>query len=159
MTLHADSGGRARTLHAAPCTPAVVTRERAGPLPEVRDEAAARRSPPRPAASTRTTATKASTTSITEGTSTTIGSPRGSRRGHEHHDAAATASMLATPGATQGHEHPARHAAAGGIEWEDDMVEVNKITTPANMRWKLVDRSTGAAERTRSIGSSPWATG
>ena len=37
-----------------------------------------------------------------------------------------------------------RHAAAGGIEWEDDMVEVNRITTPANMRWKLIDRSTGA---------------
>jgi len=32
----------------------------------------------------------------------------------------------------------------GGIEWEDDMVEVNKITTPANMRWKLIDRTTGA---------------
>jgi FtsP/CotA-like multicopper oxidase with cupredoxin domain len=26
----------------------------------------------------------------------------------------------------------------------NDMVEVNKITTPANMRWMLVDRSTGA---------------
>ena len=36
------------------------------------------------------------------------------------------------------------HAAAGGIEWEDDMVEVNRITTPANMRWKLIDRTTGA---------------
>ena len=24
------------------------------------------------------------------------------------------------------------------------MVEVNRLTTPANMRWKLVDRSTGA---------------
>ena len=35
------------------------------------------------------------------------------------------------------------HAAAGGIEWEDDMVEVNRMTTPANMRWKLVDRDTG----------------
>jgi FtsP/CotA-like multicopper oxidase with cupredoxin domain len=35
------------------------------------------------------------------------------------------------------------HAAAGGIEWEDDMVDVNRITTPANMRWKLVDRDTG----------------
>ena len=31
------------------------------------------------------------------------------------------------------------------IEWEDDMVEVNKITTPANTRWKLIDRSTDAA--------------
>ena len=41
-----------------------------------------------------------------------------------------------------GHEHA--HAAAGGIEWEDDMVEVNRLTTPANMRWKLIDRDTGA---------------
>jgi FtsP/CotA-like multicopper oxidase with cupredoxin domain len=31
-----------------------------------------------------------------------------------------------------------------GIEWEDDMVEVNRMTTPANMRWKLIDRATGA---------------
>jgi FtsP/CotA-like multicopper oxidase with cupredoxin domain len=36
------------------------------------------------------------------------------------------------------------HTAAQGIEWEDDMVEVNRITTPANMRWKLVDQETGA---------------
>jgi len=36
------------------------------------------------------------------------------------------------------------HEAAHGIEWEDDMVEVNRMTTPANMRWKLVDRDTGA---------------
>jgi FtsP/CotA-like multicopper oxidase with cupredoxin domain len=41
-----------------------------------------------------------------------------------------------------GHEHS--HAAAGGIEWEDDMVDVNRMTTPANMRWKLVDRDTDA---------------
>jgi len=44
----------------------------------------------------------------------------------------------------EGHEHHA-HAGAGGIEWEDDMVEINKITTPTNMRWKLVDRATGEA--------------
>jgi FtsP/CotA-like multicopper oxidase with cupredoxin domain len=44
-----------------------------------------------------------------------------------------------------GHAHESHdHAAAGGIEWEDDMVEVNKLTTPANMRWKLIDRDTGA---------------
>jgi len=43
------------------------------------------------------------------------------------------------------HGHGHDHAASGGIEWEDDMVEVNKITTPANTRWKLVDRSTDAA--------------
>jgi len=55
------------------------------------------------------------------------------------------------------HEHPVAHAAheeappgehdheAGGIEWEDDMLELNRRTTPANMRWMLVDRDTGAA--------------
>jgi FtsP/CotA-like multicopper oxidase with cupredoxin domain len=37
------------------------------------------------------------------------------------------------------------HGAADGIEWEDDMVDVNRMTTTANMRWKLVDRTTGAA--------------
>jgi FtsP/CotA-like multicopper oxidase with cupredoxin domain len=42
------------------------------------------------------------------------------------------------------HDHEHSHAAAGGIEWEDDMVEVNRITTPANMRWKIVDRETDA---------------
>jgi FtsP/CotA-like multicopper oxidase with cupredoxin domain len=36
------------------------------------------------------------------------------------------------------------HDTAQGIEWEDDMVEVNRMTTPANMRWKLVDRETAA---------------
>jgi FtsP/CotA-like multicopper oxidase with cupredoxin domain len=54
--------------------------------------------------------------------------------GHEHHD--------------HGHEHHDHghdHADAGGIEWEDDMVDVNRITTPANTRWSLVDKDTGAA--------------
>jgi FtsP/CotA-like multicopper oxidase with cupredoxin domain len=60
-------------------------------------------------------------------------------RGHEHRGQG-----------HEGHQHPGHaheshdHAAAGGIEWEDDMVAVNKLTTPANMRWKLIDRSTGA---------------
>jgi FtsP/CotA-like multicopper oxidase with cupredoxin domain len=36
---------------------------------------------------------------------------------------------------------------AGGIEWEDDMVDVNRLTTPANTRWKLIDRMTGAEGR------------
>jgi FtsP/CotA-like multicopper oxidase with cupredoxin domain len=44
-----------------------------------------------------------------------------------------------------GHQHGAHsHSTAGGIEWEDDMVEVNRMTTPANMRWKVIDRETGA---------------
>jgi FtsP/CotA-like multicopper oxidase with cupredoxin domain len=41
-----------------------------------------------------------------------------------------------------GHGH---HGDGGGIEWEDDMVAVNRLTTPANMRWMLVDRDSGAA--------------
>jgi FtsP/CotA-like multicopper oxidase with cupredoxin domain len=44
-----------------------------------------------------------------------------------------------------GHQHGGHsHSTAGGIEWEDDMVEVNRMTTPANMRWKIIDRETGA---------------
>jgi FtsP/CotA-like multicopper oxidase with cupredoxin domain len=62
---------------------------------------------------------------------------RSTGEGHEEHDGA-------------DHEHHAHHAGghthdtAQGIEWEDDMVEVNRMTTPSNMRWKLVDQETGA---------------
>jgi FtsP/CotA-like multicopper oxidase with cupredoxin domain len=57
--------------------------------------------------------------------------------------------LVAEPGGGHSHDgehaHGAHdHAAAHGIEWEDDMVEVNRITTPANMRWKLIDRETDA---------------
>jgi FtsP/CotA-like multicopper oxidase with cupredoxin domain len=41
-------------------------------------------------------------------------------------------------------DHGHAPAAADGIEWEDDMVEVNRTTTPANTRWKLIDRVSGA---------------
>jgi FtsP/CotA-like multicopper oxidase with cupredoxin domain len=58
------------------------------------------------------------------------GSSGGHGHEHGHHDHHA-----------HGHEHD--HGAAGGIEWEDDMVEVNRGTTPANTRWKLIDRATG----------------
>ena len=47
--------------------------------------------------------------------------------------------------ASHGHAEDHGHEHAQGIEWEDDMVEVNRLTTPANMRWKFVDRDTGAA--------------
>jgi FtsP/CotA-like multicopper oxidase with cupredoxin domain/cation diffusion facilitator CzcD-associated flavoprotein CzcO len=48
-------------------------------------------------------------------------------------------------GAHEGHSHGGHgHATAEGIEWEDDMVEVNRLTTATNMRWKLIDRQTGA---------------
>jgi FtsP/CotA-like multicopper oxidase with cupredoxin domain len=49
-------------------------------------------------------------------------------------------------GADHGHHAGGHdHGDGGGIEWEDDMVAVNRLTTPANMRWKLVDRDSGAA--------------
>jgi FtsP/CotA-like multicopper oxidase with cupredoxin domain len=54
-------------------------------------------------------------------------------------------------GSGHAHSHDHGHAPSGGhgqgpagIEWEDDMVEVNRLTTPANTRWKLIDRATGA---------------
>ena len=67
--------------------------------------------------------------------------------GHDMHAAPRRASRPpvtlrqheSTDSADHGHEH------AQGIEWEDDMVEVNRRTTADNMRWKLVDRDTGAA--------------
>jgi FtsP/CotA-like multicopper oxidase with cupredoxin domain len=65
--------------------------------------------------------------------------------GHDHHG---------DHGSHGGHAHLGDHDQAGepghvhdgaqGIEWEDDMVEVNRRTTPANMRWKLVDHESGA---------------
>ena len=59
-----------------------------------------------------------------------------------------------TPASTE-HHHASSHNAHGGshgafpsgIEWEDDMLEVNRMTTPANTRWKLVDQATGAEGR------------
>ena len=48
------------------------------------------------------------------------------------------------PGTHHEHAEGHSHEAADGIEWEDDMVEVNRMTTPANMHWKLIDRTTGA---------------
>jgi FtsP/CotA-like multicopper oxidase with cupredoxin domain len=55
--------------------------------------------------------------------------------------------VAAAGGHAHEHEHQHgghSHSTAGGIEWEDDMVEVNRMTTPANMRWKIIDRETGA---------------
>jgi FtsP/CotA-like multicopper oxidase with cupredoxin domain len=59
---------------------------------------------------------------------------------------AALAGGHAEHGGSHGHheEHGHGHEAPAGIEWEDDMVEVNRMTTPANMRWTIVDRETGA---------------
>jgi FtsP/CotA-like multicopper oxidase with cupredoxin domain len=82
----------------------------------------------------------------------------GSEHGHEHHGDAHHDDEHEgnhEHGRHHGHEHDEHrhghhdepqhaHGTAQGIEWEDDMVEVNRATTPANMRWKLVDQATGA---------------
>ena len=71
----------------------------------------------------------------------------GSSTGHADHQNHAAHDSPAPPSAPH---HHAGHAPAGeGIEWEDDMVEVNRMTTPANMRWILLDRDTG--ERNHGI--------
>jgi FtsP/CotA-like multicopper oxidase with cupredoxin domain len=41
------------------------------------------------------------------------------------------------------HDRDHSHEATGGIEWEDDMVEVNRETTTANTQWFFVDKDTG----------------
>ena len=73
--------------------------------------------------------------------------------GHEHHEHGGHEGHHGHHGGHEGHHgqaehghhgHAHDHGAAQGIEWEDDMVEVNRMTTPENMRWKLVDRETGA---------------
>jgi FtsP/CotA-like multicopper oxidase with cupredoxin domain len=84
----------------------------------------------------------------------------GAGHGHGHHGQGHGASAHEEQGGDgqghhgehghHGHGHDRRgesehgHDTAQGIEWEDDMVEVNRMTTPSNMRWKLVDQETGA---------------
>ena len=54
--------------------------------------------------------------------------PHGSQVANHHH------------GGGEGHGH----GSADGIEWEDDMVEVNRLTTTATMHWRFLDRTSGA---------------
>jgi FtsP/CotA-like multicopper oxidase with cupredoxin domain len=64
---------------------------------------------------------------------------------------AAAADVAATEG-HGGHDHGGNHdeghGTADGIEWEDDMVEVNRLTTTATMHWKFLDRTSGADSAT-----------
>jgi FtsP/CotA-like multicopper oxidase with cupredoxin domain len=66
--------------------------------------------------------------------------------------AADTAAMDDHGGHAAGHDHGGRHGeghgTADGIEWEDDMVEVNRLTTTATMHWKFLDRTSGADSAT-----------
>jgi FtsP/CotA-like multicopper oxidase with cupredoxin domain len=54
----------------------------------------------------------------------------------------ATAEMSAT-GHGAAHAHLHGSATADGIEWEDEMAEMNRATTTETMRWKLLDRTAG----------------
>ena len=81
---------------------------------------------------------------------TAVGSP--GRHGRMRHDdagadAAATATTTRTPTTTT-------PPTADGIEWEDDMAEMNRTTTTETMRWKLLDRTAGR-DGPRSTGGSP----
>jgi FtsP/CotA-like multicopper oxidase with cupredoxin domain len=63
--------------------------------------------------------------------------------------AAADAGAMAEHGGhAAGHDHGGHHGeghgTAEGIEWEDDMVEVNRLTTTATMHWRFLDRTSGA---------------
>jgi FtsP/CotA-like multicopper oxidase with cupredoxin domain len=71
----------------------------------------------------------------------------GPSSGHGDHQNDAAHDSPAPPSAP--HHHAGNAPADEGIEWEDDMVEVNRMTTPANMRWILLDRDTG--ERNHGI--------
>jgi FtsP/CotA-like multicopper oxidase with cupredoxin domain len=54
--------------------------------------------------------------------------------------------LAVTPGTQEhtGMDHEAMdHGTADGIEWEDDMVEVNRLTTTATMHWRFLDRTSG----------------
>jgi FtsP/CotA-like multicopper oxidase with cupredoxin domain len=60
---------------------------------------------------------------------------------------AAAAAMEAHGGHPTDHTHHGgeghAEAVAEGIEWEDDMVEVNRATTTATMHWRFLDRTSG----------------
>ena len=92
--------------------------------------------------------------------------PRDAEHGHNYHGGEQNQDAAGMQPAEHGHDHEADghnpnaagedhagqpthdhsdHNAADGIEWEDDMVEVNRLTTTANMRWKFVDRTAGAS--------------
>jgi FtsP/CotA-like multicopper oxidase with cupredoxin domain len=66
--------------------------------------------------------------------------------------AADAAAMEDHGGHAAGHDHGGHHGEghgpADGIEWEDDMVEVNRLTTTATMHWKFLDRTSGADSAT-----------
>jgi FtsP/CotA-like multicopper oxidase with cupredoxin domain len=75
--------------------------------------------------------------------------PAGHEAGEMHHDAEHDAHDAGHDAHDAGHgahddeeAHDHGHGMSGGIEWEDDMVEVNRLTTSETMHWRFVDRTT-----------------
>ena len=79
-------------------------------------------------------------------TATGPGANHGPEMHHGGHDGSDQHSHGADMGDHSGHDAPHSHGSgpAAGIEWEDDMVAVNRQTTGATMHWMFVDRTPGA---------------
>ncbi len=84
-----------------------------------------------------------------------VGSPAGQHAGHgmehggmEHGGAGREAAHDPAASPMSAMQHGAQHAhgSADGIEWDDDMADVNRQTTSATMRWQLLDRTGGRNE-------------
>ena len=81
-------------------------------------------------------------------TTTGAGADHGAEMHHSGHDPSDQhdhASGMTDHAGHDGH-HSHGSGSAGGIEWEDDMVAVNRQTTAATMHWMFVDRTPGAAD-------------
>ncbi|WP_448625399.1 multicopper oxidase domain-containing protein [Geodermatophilus sp. URMC 64] len=76
----------------------------------------------------------------------TAGATAGHDMEHGHdmgHGAHAAETSSTAHDATRAHAHHHDSATADGIEWEDEMAEMNRVTTTETMRWKLLDRTAG----------------
>jgi FtsP/CotA-like multicopper oxidase with cupredoxin domain len=56
------------------------------------------------------------------------------------------------PAAEPGQGVAHSHDQGDGLEWEDEMLEINRASDPTNMIWQLIDRETGAVN-----GDISWA--
>jgi FtsP/CotA-like multicopper oxidase with cupredoxin domain len=81
-------------------------------------------------------------------TTTGAGADHGAEMHHSGHDPSDQHDHASGMTDHAGHDAPHSHGSgsAGGIEWEDDMVAVNRQTTAATMHWMFVDRTPGAAD-------------
>jgi FtsP/CotA-like multicopper oxidase with cupredoxin domain len=53
-------------------------------------------------------------------------------------------SGTAAPNDAHQHAAPHEHAGGDGLEWEDEMFEINRRTNPSNMIWQLIDPDSDA---------------